>query len=88
MNKTDASEEADSSLQDSEDDFGEPENPFISDQAPIAKNRIDDIVFSRLTELKIEPANVCPDAVYPPAGLHGLFGNIADLARSQNVSRQ
>ena len=38
--------------------------PFESPDAPAARGRIDELVFGRLKQLGIQPANLCSDAVF------------------------
>jgi len=39
-------------------------NPYESAAAPVARGRIDELVFGRLKQLGIQPAQTCSDAVY------------------------
>ena len=38
--------------------------PFDSGTVPVPENRVDKLVFSRLEQLGIKPASLCPDAVF------------------------
>lgn len=37
---------------------------YVSQQVPEVQNRVDELVFGHLQELDIQPASVCPDAVF------------------------
>ncbi len=43
---------------------GSPVSPFEGDAEPVARGRIDELVFGRLKQLGITPARVCSDGVF------------------------
>lgn len=46
-----------------------PDNPFEAPGNVVPKGKIDELVFAKLKELKIQPANLCSDAVF----LHRVY---------------
>lgn len=60
------------------------ENPFDSKAQLPAQNKIDELVFARLEQLKIEPAAVCSDAVFLRRAYLDVIGTLptAEEAKS------
>jgi hypothetical protein len=51
-------------------------NPFESQANPIAETPIDKLVFARLKQLKLQPANVCSDAVFVRRAYLDVIGTL------------
>src|SRR5512134_1214882 len=51
-------------------------SPFESGAGPTPANRIDELVFARLKRLDIQPANICPDAVFVRRAYLDVIGTL------------
>ena len=55
---------------------GPPVSAFESDAEPVARGRIDELVFAKWKELGIEPANPCSDAVFVRRAYLDVIGTL------------
>jgi hypothetical protein len=51
-------------------------NPYESEASPTPCNRIDELVFARLAQLKIQPARLCSDAVFVRRAYLDVIGTL------------
>jgi hypothetical protein len=58
-------------------------SPFELPSAPLAKNRVDELVFGRLQQLGIQPANVCSDAVFVRRAYLDVIGTLPSAAEAR-----
>jgi hypothetical protein len=58
-------------------------SPFEVPTAPLSKNRIDELVFGRLQQLGIQPANVCSDAVFVRRAYLDVIGTLPSAAEAR-----
>ena len=58
-------------------------SPFELPSAPLPKNRIDGLVFGRLRQLGIQPANVCSDAVFVRRAYLDVIGTLPSAAEAR-----
>lgn len=56
---------------------------FESQRAATAANRIDELVFARLQNIKVEPANLCSDAVFVRRVFLDVIGTMPTAAEAQ-----
>jgi len=61
------------------------QNPFEVAGELKPANKIDELVFAKLKELKIPPANLCSDGVFPPPRLSRRHRHLADLAGGEGL---
>ena len=83
----------DTSLGDTGPSFGdafnkdrEPSNPFEIEGEVTPAGKIDELVFAKLKELEIEPANLCSDGGLSPAGLSRYDRHAAHRSRRRRSS--
>jgi hypothetical protein len=58
-------------------------NPYEATASPLAKNAVDELVFARLKQLKIEPAAPCSDAVFVRRVFLDVTGTLPTAAEAQ-----
>lgn len=58
-------------------------NPFEFEVAPRPENKIDELVFARLSKLGIEPANVCSDGVFVRRVYLDVIGTLPTTQEAQ-----
>ncbi|HVS52503.1 MAG TPA: DUF1553 domain-containing protein [Opitutaceae bacterium] len=63
------------------------ENPFELAAPPVAKSKIDELVFARLAQLGIEPAHVCSDAVFVRRVYLDAIGTLPTVAEARDFLR-
>lgn len=54
----------------------DPAEPFETGTRPLAKSKIDTLVFDQLARLNVEPANLCSDAVFLRRAFVDVIGSI------------
>ena len=59
------------------------QNPFDSGAAPLPQNRVDELVFARLKQLDIQPANLCTDAVFVRRVFLDAIGTLPTAAEAR-----
>ena len=76
--------EAEVSFDDAFNQQFEPTNPYEVEEEPAPRSKIDELVFAKLKELEIEPANPCSDAAFVRRVYFDTIGTLptAEEARS------
>lgn len=59
-------------------------NPYASDVAPLARSKIDQLVFGKLAKLGIKPSNICTDAVFVRRAYLDVIGTLPTAAEASS----
>lgn len=71
------------SLDDARASWGHRTNPFETNEKPTPRGKLDELVFAKLNELGIEPANPCSDAVFVRRVYFDAIGTLPTAAEAR-----